>query len=140
MKTLVQISLLTLACTLAISCSKSSPVRSGTDLIYGRWKWQSSVGGFTGHDTVTPAVVGYTRIIRFSENGEYEEFRSDSLIGTTRFTVDREKTIFSPDSLTVIRFADTARFASKVLWKVGVDSLELGDNCVEPYGHVYIRL
>lgn len=104
-----------------------------------RWIWESSMGGFTGRDTLTPGKAGYTRKIRFLKNGTFRGFRNDTLLNTTRFAVRKEQTIFSGDSLRVIRFADSGRCPKQVIWKVTRDTLELGDNHVEPFMHRYRR-
>lgn len=123
-----------------LSFSPSCAVAQGRGpSLYQSWEWQCSTGGFGGRDSLTPEKAGYTRKIEFTKKGKYREFRSDTLRVSTRFMVRREKTIFSEDSLHIIRFADSARFPPLVIWKLTQDTLELGDNHVEPFGHRYRR-
>jgi len=123
-----------------LACSKTSPTQVETDSIYGQWAWQFSIGGISGRDTLTPTRVGFTRRVQFSQDGLFQEFRNDSLFGISQFTITRERTIFSPDSLQVIHFQDSVRFQAQVLWTVSRDSLVLGDIHVEPYGHYFTRI
>ncbi|MBI3005819.1 MAG: hypothetical protein HYY49_10455 [Ignavibacteriales bacterium] len=131
--------ILILTSTGLLACSQSLPTEPNEVSLYYLWTWQFSTGGFSGYDTLTPGRIGFTRKIEFTTDGTFKEFRNDSLWGITQFTITKEKTIFTSDSLQLIRFADTARFAPQVLWKLTLDELHLGDNHVEPYGHVYRR-
>ncbi len=140
MKYLVFLATIILPLVCFSGCSEKSPTESENHELYGHWAWQNSIGGFSGHDTITPASVGFTKKVQFTQDGVFREFRSDSLYGTSRFTIVSEKTIFSLDSLPVVHFQDSARFPAQVLWRVTRDSLELGDTHVEPYGHYFTRI
>lgn len=58
-------------------------------LILGHWEWLKSLSNSTGPTVEwTPSSLGYTRQMRFSENGLVDFYRNDSLIGTTAFRID----------------------------------------------------
>lgn len=60
-----------------------------TLLIIGKWDWDKSVSNSTGPTIeYTPVSVGYTRQLRFFEDGTLQFFKNDSLTKTSTFKVD----------------------------------------------------
>jgi hypothetical protein len=122
-------------------CSKdASPTAPRQEGIYGNWNWVKSVGGPGGGAIITPALAGYTQRIALKPDSTYELYQNDTLVGTTRFSIRREKTIFSSDSADVIHFKDSMRFLSQTISLDGVDTLGLGDLVYDGFGHLYTRI
>jgi hypothetical protein len=110
------------------ACTQYADTRSTNNALIGSWNWESSSGGFTGKQIITPETAGYTRQIRFSPEGEYQEFHHDTLVITARYTV------------AVLCFSDTTgRLSDKVIMRVTATSLHLSDPYPDGYGHAYVR-
>ncbi|MBI4547810.1 MAG: hypothetical protein HY707_07515 [Ignavibacteriae bacterium] len=103
--------------------------------LYGKWNWLFSVGGFAGHTLRPPPAVR----VEYYPNGSFFYYRSDTLVATTSFTIRREKTILSPDTLDVIHYLDSLRFLPQA-FQVDRDTLRLTDVCIDCYYHVYERI
>jgi hypothetical protein len=70
---------------LTISCKKDC-----TSII-GTWEWTQSVGGIS--TTIdTPETTGEKIIISFSADSIYREYRNNSLIAESKFTLARTQT------------------------------------------------
>ncbi len=126
-------------CTLSCGCSKqTSPTEPEPQGIYGSWNWVKSVGGIAGL-TITPAAAGYTERLVLKSDNNCESYRNDTLVATTQFTIRREVTLFSLDSVDVIHYADTNRFMKQIISVIGSDTLGLIDLCYDCFGHTYMR-
>jgi len=108
--------------------------------LLGTWVWQSSSGGFSGRQRITPETAGYTKVIDFSEDGVFKEFHSDELFISTGYTIEKKKTIFGSRNY-VISFADSMeRISDKVIMEVNEKTLFLSDPCPDCFSHFYVRM
>jgi len=104
------------------------------NMLWGKWQWNKTVGGFTGMMEYTPQSVGYDKTLIFTqkENGLYsEEYYDDSLANSGYVKLEYVKTIFGDSAWTcngmVVRF-----------W--GEDALDLSDNHPDGFGSSYSRI
>jgi hypothetical protein len=130
-----------LFCLVSLDCSKEEAPTAPTPTgIYGSWNWIESTGGISGNQVLTPASVGYSIRISFTTDGTFQRFRNDTLVGTSGYSISRQKTDFSTDSLDVIVFQDSAHFIRQFIYSASSDSLALGDLCYDCFSHVYTRM
>jgi hypothetical protein len=129
-----------LFCVLLVACTRYSSTQTTNETLYGKWIWEGSSGGFTGRQTITPETVGYTKVVQFSRNGTFREFRDDRLVISADYTIVNKKTIFGYDR-DVICFADsTGQMMDQVIMKLTETALCLSDPCPDCFGHSYIRM
>jgi hypothetical protein len=127
--------------TVALDCSNSvTPRFTSSDGIYGVWNWVESAGGISGSQVLTPASQGYSVRIYFGSDSTFERFCKDTLQAKTRFTISRQKDPFTVDTMDVINYQDSYRFAPQVIYVLTADSLELRDERYDGMGHSYSRL
>lgn len=120
------------------SCTEYADASYLESALCGTWIWVSSSGGFTGKQLNTPESLGYTKQLRFTSEGEYQEFQNSTLIITSRYSVEMKKTIFGYQD--VICFADsTGRLRDKVIRKISGNELHLSDPYPDGFGHFYTR-
>jgi len=128
-----------LASFFILACAYYCGERPANEALYGTWNWKSSSGGHTGKQIITPETAGYTKRIRFSPEGEYQEFHDGNLVITARYSVVTKRTIFR--SNTVLCFSDTTgRLGDKVIMGVTATSLDLSDPNPDGFWHAYIRV
>ena len=139
MKLISTIMLLILFITLLFpSCTKYADTSYLESALCGTWNWDSSSGGFTGKQLITPETLGYTKQLRFSSEGEYQEYHGSTLVITSRYSVVMKNTIYGLHE--VICFSDSTECLSdKVIMKVSEISLHLSDPHPDGFGHSYIR-
>ena len=127
-----------LALLLSPSCAQYSDSRLTKNALCGIWHWESSSGGFSGKQVITPETLGYTKQIQFYPEGGYQAFHGSDLIITANYTVEIKNTIFG--SHEVICFSDTTgMLGEKVIFRVTETSLLLSDPHPDGYVHTYIR-
>jgi hypothetical protein len=106
--------------------------------LWGTWNWESSSGGITGKMTMTPETEGYTKQIRLTPDGRYEELRDGEVVASARYTVVQKRTIFWPHE--VISFAGASgQLSDEVIMKVTAGSLQLSDPFPDGFWHSYAR-
>jgi len=134
-----QIFIVFLGILFVLSCEDSiiqtEEYDSDNKKIIGRWNWVQSNGGFAGV-TETPESEGYTSYFIFKEDRTLEIYKNDTLKYQYIYTLSKEKTIFSIDSLPVIMFGD------HVAWLYSFqteDTLILNDNICDGFSHTYSR-
>lgn len=126
--------------TMIAGCSNAvAPREVQLPDMYGNWQWVKSVGGFAG-TTITPATSGYTQRITLKSDNSGEFYKNDTLTVAMRFTIRRERTSFSPDSVDVIHYMDSTRLFSQIVSLVGHDTLALADLCMDCFDHTYVRI
>lgn len=120
------------------ACAPYADVSPADRDIVGKWNWKLTSGGITGKQTYTPESAGYTKQIRFSAEGEYEELRDDTLYIAASYTVTRKRTIFGMHD--VIVFADPkGTLHDLVIMRVTETELGLSDPFPDGFGHTYVR-
>jgi hypothetical protein len=121
------------------SCAQYTNKQTTNDQLCGIWTWQSSSGGITGKQRMTPETKGYTKTIEFTPFGEYREFHDDILVISTGYTIERKKTIFGHYH-DVICFSNTVtNMMDQVIMKLDDCELCLTDPCPDCFGHAYTR-
>ena len=89
---------------------------------------------------MTPETVGYTKVLHFSQDGTFREFRDDRLVISASYTIVNKKTIFGYGH-DVICFADsTGQLMDQVIMKLTETELYLSDPCPDCFGHSYTRM
>ena len=59
--------------------------------IFGEWQWISSVGGLTGKDALTPAVVGAQRTLSFTRDSMFVQCDADQCSVPSKFLLREER-------------------------------------------------
>ncbi|TGD79873.1 hypothetical protein [Hymenobacter wooponensis] len=59
--------------------------------IFGEWQWISSVGGLTGKDVLTPAIVGAQRTLSFTRDSMFVQCDADQCSVPTKFILRQER-------------------------------------------------
>ena len=139
MKTPILLSaIITLIFLLSINsgCRKNNTITGSqpTD-IYGSWNWLKTSGGFAYQEYFPPPKMRQV----YNEDGTFQLYRNDSLKTSTTFTVRREMTGWSPDSVNVIHYKDSIQFQPQ-MFNSGSDSLILRDLCIDCFTHIYKRI
>jgi hypothetical protein len=107
--------------------------RAGNSYIYRTWEWVQSSGGLHGGIS-TPASTGYRQRAIYRMDGRYELYRNDSLMQSTTYAITSRNINGSPRE--VITYADQS--IEQVLQLRG-DTLELADQCVDCFDHLWVR-
>lgn len=130
--------LLILTVILIPSCTEYANSSYTQSTLCGTWEWVRSSGGFTGKQNYTPESVGYTKQLRFSSEGKYQEYHGNTLAVSSRYSVEMKKTRWGYQD--VICFSDTTgSLHEKVIMKLSRTTLHLSDPYPDGYGHIYIR-
>lgn len=77
--------LLLIFSVLVISCQKENDTISGQ--IIGKWKWIKSVSAWTGQES-NPETVGYSTALEFTGDGIVKEYRNDTLLNSTNYSLE----------------------------------------------------
>jgi hypothetical protein len=124
---------------LALNCH-SNPTNtnsSSTTSLTGQWLWVSSSGGISGGVIIPSNNNKQTLLI--TSDSLFNEYRNDTLTFSDHFTITKEKTIYSVDSLNVIDFQTSRRFNLSVI-RLAIDTLVLGDNIFDGYIYKYSKI
>ncbi|MFB3908149.1 MAG: hypothetical protein ACE15D_07080 [Candidatus Eisenbacteria bacterium] len=131
-----------LLCLASAQCGWTIPeTRPGIDDpetfgVTGTWKWVRSIGGFGGNDLRTPETVGYSRTIRFRDDGMFETFRNGTLQEVDHYTITRRSAIWHSRWRIDFRSFRIAQ----AIFEVTADTLRLADDITDGYGHDYSRV
>lgn len=102
----------------------------------GEWFWVQSTGGIAGTSSGPTASEQWTRLFtaeslcRISHNG--------AVVRSVKFSVGRGMSIYSPDSVGILRFTDAPD--PEMILRLSADSLVLGDNYFDGFTSVYRRI
>jgi hypothetical protein len=130
--------LITLIFCLSINygCRKNNTITGSQPAdIYGSWNWLKSSGGFAYQEFFPPPQIRQV----YNEDGSFQLYKNDSLKASTTFTVRREITGWSTDSVNVIHYKDSIQFQPQ-MFNSGSDSLILRDLCMDCFTHIYKRI
>jgi hypothetical protein len=134
-----RILILIIGATFAGCSTGTAPTEPRSTDIYGNWRWLQSVGGFAG-TTITPASAGYTQRIVLKSDNSCEFYKNDVLMTTVQFTIRREKTSFSSDSVDVIHYLGSDQLFDQIISLAGSDTLALADLCMDCFHYTYVRI
>jgi hypothetical protein len=124
---------------LILSCSEEP---AGIDnskrvTINGKWLWVATSGGITGR-IITPPP-GTMVIHTYTSDGFFSIVRNDTLQKFVRYSIEKQKSNYSDDSLDVIIYHDSTIF-KQVIEYLSVDTLSLSDHMIDGFGSLYIRV
>jgi hypothetical protein len=124
---------------LIISCQKepTSVDNVRTITLSGKWQWISSSGGITGQTIIPPA--GTIVIQTYTSDGVFSQSRNDTVQRTSHYSIKKQKSIYSADSLDVIIYQDST-LTKQVILYLSTDTLSVGDNMYDGYGSIYKRI
>ena len=105
--------------------------------LVGQWLWVQSSGGLQGKIITPPA--GDRSTVRFTSDWKYYSYSHDTLKGSTSYSLIRDKTIYSRDSLDVIVFQDSS-MPNLVVVQLTRDTLCLGDNMFDGFSSTFVRI
>ena len=110
---------------------------SPSALIVGDWQLLHSSGGFTGR--MSYPGEGVFIIKSFSDDGFYVQTLNDSVTASGEYSIQKDKTIYSLDSLDVIVVKNVV-FPKMVIRYLTRDSLLLSDGAHDGYSSLFKRL
>jgi hypothetical protein len=124
---------------LVLSCHKepTSVDNAQAITLTGKWQWIRSSGGIGGQTIIPPA--GTVVIQTYSSDGVFSQSRNDTLQTTSHYSIKKQKTIYSTDSLDVIVYQDST-LTKQVILYLSVDTLSVGDNMYDGYGSIYKKI
>jgi hypothetical protein len=105
--------------------------------LYGKWIWIQSSGGIDGR-TVTPNENEPEKYLQFVKPGIIESYIGDSLISSRTFTLKKDLSIYTSDSLYFI--IDGGSSFPKVIFRLTEKTLSLADNIYDGFNEVYNRV
>jgi hypothetical protein len=73
--------------SMLLSCEKDSENVSG--LIIGKWDWVKTIIPYGGQVS-NPQTSGFSKSLEFMRNGKMSEFRNDTLITTSSYTIQTD--------------------------------------------------
>ena len=134
-----------LSTSLFTSCRKIDAPEQNFEIIFGRWKWLYSTGGWAG-GCLSPSSEGYQLEIEFKQNGIYKEFKDGRMVKRLNFRFEKRPSIYSADEKYVVVYYlpviphkfQTPAYQSFYFY--GTDTLVLNDECYDCYSHVFVRI
>jgi hypothetical protein len=119
-----------------ISCSHSNINNDSPSPIYGEWILVNVSGGFAGDindiDTITDK-----QILVITEDNNITYSYNDSLISSTKFHIEKRKSIYAVDDMDFIVYGN--KKPPEVIFKLSRDSLGISDNNYDGFSNIYIR-
>jgi hypothetical protein len=82
---LLKLGLLTALIVMTVTCTKEQQTIS--DLIIGKWQWIKTIIPYGGQES-NPETSGFSKTLEFKPNGKMQEYRNDSLINTSNYTLE----------------------------------------------------
>lgn len=129
-----------------VNCNKDVSVPNEyLEKLFGSWTWMQSSGGFTGGQTTTPMTEGYSQDVEFNRNGIYKLYQDGKQKEKMKFSLTEEPSNNSTGIKYIIKYDDAGIITQNKLVDTqsilfeGEDTLFLNDQCVDCYGHTYIR-
>jgi len=124
---------------LFLSCKKEpiSVDTTQTITLTGNWQWIRSSGGIGGGIIVPSAST--VVIQAYTSDGMFSESRNDTMKMTSRYSIKKQRTIYSADSLNMIDYQDST-ITKQVILYLSTDTLGLGDNMYDGYETFYKRV
>jgi hypothetical protein len=105
--------------------------------LYGKWIWIQSSGGIDGR-TITPNENEPAKYLQFVKQDIIESYIGDSLISSGTFSLKKDLSIYSSDSLYFI--IDDRNSFPKVIFRLTEKTLSLADNIYDGFSEDYIRV
>lgn len=105
--------------------------------LYGKWIWIQSSGGIDGR-TITPNENEPAKYLQFVKPDIIESYVGYSLISSGTFTLKKDLSIYSSDSLYFI--IDDRNSFPKVIFRLTEKTLSLADNIYDGFSEDYIRV
>ncbi len=119
-----------------LACQKESKP-ADSDSLSGKWKFNYSVGGFTGNDTIWPPPDTILVLI-LNANNTYSSTSNGVTLQQGQYTVFTDTTFYGPTPQLLIRFDDDVSIT--LIVSHNEPFLVLSDPHTEPYGRVFTRV
>lgn len=103
----------------------------------GAWHWKKTTGGFAGI-TTTPETARYILHIEFKDD-ELLFFKNNEVTRRYHFSLVKDKTIYSADSLYIIKPYNSENEIPLVITKMVKDTIILADNVNDGFSSTYVK-
>lgn len=103
----------------------------------GQWDWKGTTGGIAGI-TITPETARYILHIEF-KNNELLFYKNNNVTQQYHYTIIKDKTIYSTDSLYVIKPESSINALPLVITKATRDTIVLADNVNDGFSSTYVK-
>lgn len=110
--------------------------QESVDGLIGKWQFVSKSGGMTGK-IIVANPEDQPKIIEFTSDSIFREYKGDSLIFEKHYQVIKSKSIFHSRSQDIIIFD---KKSVKQSFSVHGSRLTLKDECYDCFGHIYRRV
>jgi hypothetical protein len=70
-----------------MSCQKEN--KTVFELIIGKWEWVKTIIPYGGQES-NPQTSGFSKSLEFMEGGKMNEYRNDSLIATSSYSIQTD--------------------------------------------------
>lgn len=105
--------------------------------LYGKWIWIQSSGGMDGR-TIIPDENEPAKYLQIVEPDIIESYIGDSLVSSRTFTLKKDLSIYSSDSLYFI--TDGGGSLPKAIFRLTEKTLSLADNVYDGFSELYSRI
>ncbi|GAA4913623.1 hypothetical protein [Mucilaginibacter defluvii] len=103
----------------------------------GAWDWKKTTGGFAGV-TITPETARYILHLEFKDD-ELLFFKNNEATRGYHFSLVKDKTIYSADSLYIIKPDNSENEIPLVVTKMVKDTIILADNVNDGFSSTYVK-
>lgn len=125
------------------SCGNDAVVDNNQNSnIAGKWVWVESVGGFSGHDVITPAKTGVTKSITFVSAAKCILTENGKIVQQANYTLSKydDPAYAWTYGFLTINYADTNRLSSMYfVYSLSRSKLVMADYGCDGYTHTYIK-
>lgn len=120
-----------------INCSQSNiKNEESPSKIYGEWILVNVSGGFAGKIEEID-TLNNKHILIIEEDNTVSYSHNDSLISSSKFRIEKRKSIYSVEAMDFIVYAN--KKPPKVIIKFSGDTLGIADNNYDGFSNIYIR-
>ncbi|MFM8596725.1 MAG: hypothetical protein ACKOBN_06500 [Flavobacteriales bacterium] len=116
------------------NCKKIEAPNAEAAKIFGKWKYISNSGGFSGAGGSTRFPEGST--VEFTENGHFKVYEGSSELSSVKFKIEMKESIYSLDLSPALVYTNGDYEVYQVLGQ----ELFISDNHYDGYTYVFEKL
>jgi hypothetical protein len=134
MKTTILLSFIAL---LFVGCGKIDTPTEASKEIFGKWRFVSSGGGFSGSGNTN---MDATDFYEYKENGSFFHYKGNQLIDQCNFSFQLGTSIFDQEEHLMIHYANgSAPIGITQSFDISNDTLILNEEVYDGFGYVFVK-
>jgi hypothetical protein len=134
MKTTILLSFIAL---LFVGCGKIDTPTEASKEIFGKWRFVSSGGGFSGSGNTN---MDATDVYEYRENGSFFHYKGNQLIDQCNFSFQLGKSIFDQEEHLMIHYANgSAPIGITQSFDISNDTLILNEEVYDGFGYTFVK-